>query len=385
MKNLNTTKAKPGTIWILFIGLILFVSLQTNAQNKLSESDQKKVAIAEKKIKKAESIVRKADKYTSEIESLKNDGSVRTRKIQKLETKANRIIIKSSSYYKDGFGKKYKTYRGAVQQNIKEGNLSTNYESKKDEAHKTYRIGRKWRRKSNSQGNVDKGVEYLLKANEVEGKAIGSLIDIIANVKDVSLNEEITLTEDSTNQPTNIVAIQALEPITEEANLDSTLVIAEDSIISTQTDSLKQDVALVQDTLSTTPLVQDTVQSIVPDTTSVLTDTEETASIIEPVVEEVEEVNLPETTKNLNTYFSIQFLADKQPVPKEKITSMYNGPLEVIKHEADGWFRYSVGKFTDINEAKQTLQSSGIKGYIVAYHNNKRISTREAIEIMTAE
>ncbi len=385
MKNLNTTKAKPGTIWILFIGLILFVSLQTNAQNKLSESDQKKVAIAEKKIKKAESIVRKADKYTSEIESLKNDGSVRTRKIQKLETKANRIIIKSSSYYKDGFGKKYNTYRGAVQQNIKEGNLSTNYESKKDEAHKTYRIGRKWRRKSNSQGNVDKGVEYLLKANEVEGKAIGSLIDIIANVKDVSLNEEITLTEDSTNQPTNIVAIQALEPITEEANLDSTLVIAEDSIISTQTDSLKQDVALVQDTLSTTPLVQDTVQSIVPDTTSVLTDTEETASIIEPVVEEVEKVNLPETTKNLNTYFSIQFLADKQPVPKEKITSMYNGPLEVIKHEADGWFRYSVGKFTDINEAKQTLQSSGIKGYIVAYHNNKRISTRKAIEIMTAE
>ena len=78
-------------------------------------------------------------------------------------------------------------------------------------------------------------------------------------------------------------------------------------------------------------------------------------------------------------------MADKQPVPKEKITSMYNGPLEVIKHEADGWFRYSVGKFTDINEAKQTLQSSGIKGYVVAYHNNTRISTREAIEIMAGK
>ena len=384
MKNLNTTKTKPGTIWILVIGLILFVSQQTNAQNNLSESDQKKVATAEKKIQKAESIVKKADKYTSEIETLKNDGSVRTRKIQKLETKANKIIIKSSSYYKDGFGKKYKTYRGAVQQNIKEGNLSTDYESKKDEAHKTYRIGRKWRRKSNSQGNVDKGVEYLLKANEVEGKAIHSLIDILDNVEEASPKEEITLVEDTTSQSNDIITIQALEPVTEEANFDSTLVLAEDSITPTQTDSLKQDIALVQDTLSTTPLVQDTVQTIVSDTTSVLTETDKTASTVEPVIEEVEEV-IPDTKKNLNTYFSIQFLADKQPVPKEKITSMYNGPLEVIKHEADGWFRYSVGKFTDINEAKQTLQSSGIKGYVVAYHNNTRISTREAIEIMAGK
>ncbi|MCW3785689.1 hypothetical protein [Plebeiibacterium sediminum] len=385
MKNLNTIKTSLSTIWILFIGLILFANQQTHAQNNLSESDQKKVAVAEKKINKAESIVKKADKYTSEIEALKNDGSVRTRKIQKLETKANKIIIKSSSYYKDGFGKKYGTYRGAVQRNIKEGNLSSDFESRKNEAHKTYKVGRKWRRKSGSQGNVDKGVEYLLKANELEGKAIGSLIDILANVDKNTTIEETSLAEDTTSQQLDIIATPPIEPITEEPTLDSALVMASDYETITPTDSLLQDVTLVQDTLSSSPIIQDSIPNTITETTAVLAEDVITAIPAEPVIETTEEVEVTEIPKDFNTYFTIQFLADKQPVPKEKITSMYNGPLEIIKHEADGWFRYSIGKFTDISEAKKTLQTTGVNGYVVAYHNNTRISTREAIEIMAGE
>ncbi len=370
---------------LLFISLFLFLSHQTYSQESLTESEKKKIATADKKLEKAEFIVKKADKYTSQIEALKNDGRVRTRKIQKLETKANRIIIKSSSYYKDSYGKKYGSYRSAVQRNIKEGILSTDYTAKKNEAHKTYKIGRKWRRKSNGQANADKGVEYLLKANEVEGTAIESLISILNNVSDIPQPEEqITeAIEDTTEQQALTTPIPPTEAIIEEIPQDSILAIASDSVINVPTDSIPLSAEIKQDSAYITPVAQDSL--VLPSNDSLVVSTEiatEEDLIAEQPLEQVAELN---TTEDSKTYFTIQFLADKQPVPKEKISSLYSGSLEVIKHEADGWFRYSIGKFKDVNKANETLQSSGVNGYVVAYHNNERISTRQAIEIIAGE
>ncbi len=365
---------------LFFIGLTLFTVQSIFSQHNLNESDKKKISVAERKIKKAESIVKKADKYTSQIEILKNDGKVRTGKIQRLETKANNIIIKSSSFYKDGYGKKYETYQSAVERYLKDGSLEFDFESNKNEARKTYKTGRKWRRKSKSQANVDKGVEYLLKANEVEGSAIEALENILTHVNSNDKPEDVIEEEltEATTISEEIIAVEPTTPIVAEAKEDSSLTVSPDTLNTTVT---LPEALIPTDTINTPVISQDTLTIAFNDTASVDTPITETAKIdTEPIVDEVAE---PEQAKDLTTYFTIQFLADKQPVPKEKITSIYNGPVEVIKHEADGWFRYSIGRYSDINNAKETLQSTGVKGYVVAYHNNNRISTREAIEILS--
>ena len=355
------------------------------SQEALNEVDFKKIANADKKLKKADAVVSKADKYTTQVENLKNDGSVRVRKIQKLETKANKIIIKSSSYYKDGYGKKYKTYEGVVKREIKSGGLNEGAVSKGEVARDLYKIGRKWRRKSNGQSNVDKGVEYLYKANEEEGKAIEKLVGILESVQVVEEVEEVAVAVDTVQQPTDTVAQVLPVPVVAELVVDSIPNVVQDSIAFVS-----------QDTLSVIPEIQDTLYFAEKDTLNEasIVETPEVAGmetttpveISSPVEEMLEEEPIEEPAEeNFSTYFTVQFLADKNPVPKEKIASLYGGSHEIIKHEGEGWFRYSFGKFADIDKAKQALSESGANGYVVAYHNDVRISTRKALELMAEE
>ncbi len=378
----NILKMNQSILKLFLIGLILCSATNIYSQENLNESEQNKISSAERKIEKAEAIVKKADKYNTEIEALKNDGKVRTGKMQRLETKANNIIIKSASYFKDGYGKKYGTYQGAVKRHIKNGSLETSFESEQIDAYKTYKTGRKWRRKSKSQGNVNKGVEYMLKANEVEGTAIESLIEILNHVDgNLQAQEPLTEeTEDSSAIISNTLVTEPIAPVATEMPQDSILTMPSDSL-NTDTTFIVSPVSA--DSVYTTPAMPDSLTASTNETVAIVTPVlEETVPITEPVTENA---IAPKPTEELTTYFTIQFLADKQPVPKEKITSIYDGPIEVIRNEAEGWFRYSIGKYSDINEAKKALQSTGVNGYIVAYHNNNRISTREAIEILKGE
>jgi len=88
----------------------------------------------------------------------------------------------------------------------------------------------------------------------------------------------------------------------------------------------------------------------------------------------------PKAEKNIEeVYFTVQILADKKPVPNERIKAVYKGTLPVIENQGDGWYRYSIGKFSDYALAKKALLNSGVTGYVVAYKNKTRISVREAI------
>ncbi len=81
-------------------------------------------------------------------------------------------------------------------------------------------------------------------------------------------------------------------------------------------------------------------------------------------------------------YFTIQILADKKPVTITQQKTVYKGTLKVIEHIGDGWYRYSVGRFTAYSDASSTLKSEGIKGYVGAYDGDKRITTSEAKKIL---
>ncbi|TLX74096.1 SPOR domain-containing protein [Labilibacter sediminis] len=338
---------------LVLICCIPVISTGILAQNAdvLSSSDSKRIAKADKKISKGDQVVEKKQKYSSQIEALESSGgSVRTGKIERLEKKANKEIIKSASFYKDGYGKKYSAYKKAVSREIKNNNLGSEAEKIKSHASKAYKNGRKWRRKSAGTADVGKAVDYLFKANGIESDAIKNLARVLetAKVEEDLVVEQIQEQVDSVVEVPDTSSVLVAPPVA--------LVVPEDTTINTVVDSA----LVVQDSV----VVVDSVQVVVP----VIPE--------EAPVEEVVE------KKELALYFSVQFLAEKQPVPKEKITNLYDGPHEVVKHEADGWYRYSIGKFESLEKAKQALSQSGVKGYIVAYHNEERISTRRAAELI---
>lgn len=340
---------------IVFICCFTISVLGVNAQKSelLSASDSKRIASSDKKINKGNLIAEKKEKYTSQIEELENgDGRIRIGKIERLKTKANKEVIKSASYYKDGYSKKYKTYRKVVNQGLKNKTLNPDVSKMKDYAATAYKNGRKWRRKSSGLSDVNKAVEYLYKANGVEEDAIKTLVKIIESGNVVEEKESLVI----------------------EQTKDSVIEVPDTSSV------IEPPILLLpKDTL---PSVNDSTSiSVTVDSTSMSPKLDE----VTPLIEDQAVVIEPEKSNELLLYFSVQVLAEKQPVPKEKVITLYNGPLEVVKHEADGWYRYSIGKFENLEDAKDMIAKTGIKGYVVAYHNEERISTRQAVELMTAE
>jgi len=113
--------------------------------------------------------------------------------------------------------------------------------------------------------------------------------------------------------------------------------------------------------------------------------------IIEPIEEIVEEkpkevivpvIEVSEPKEQPDTYFSIQIIADKNVVVDSRLKQVYSGNRSIIMNEGDGWFRYSVGKFSNYNQASSVMKSEGIKGFVVAYSNGKRITTSQAKTIL---
>jgi hypothetical protein len=64
------------------------------------------------------------------------------------------------------------------------------------------------------------------------------------------------------------------------------------------------------------------------------------------------------------------------------LKTKYAGTQEVVEMSAGGWYRYSAGKFTKLDEAKAVMKAEGIKGFIVAYKSGERITVSEAVELL---
>jgi hypothetical protein len=344
---------------IIVLGVVISCpnSWGQSQSSLLTDKDQKKIEKAEKRLVKAEKIVDKKIKYTSQIEELESKGSRRVKKIERLTTKANRVIIKSSSYFKVGYKGKFKAYKKVVKRELKEGNLGQQAIGYKEQGDKAYKVGKKWRRMSANQEDVNKGVEYLFKANNVHKDAIKSLISAL-----------------DTYTPQEEVAEQA---------------------------EVVKESAIKEDTISISP-VQEQVSEAAPDTMQVeqkyivtapdtLAAKQDDSAIITPIISEVSgsEDPVAEVPKaameEMLIYFTVQFLSVQQPVTKEKLNSLYKGSFEILKHKVNGAFKYSFGKFKTYEEAKSELVKSGVPGYVVAYHNEKRISARQAIELLSGK
>lgn len=86
--------------------------------------------------------------------------------------------------------------------------------------------------------------------------------------------------------------------------------------------------------------------------------------------------------------FRVQFIATREPIEPgfyRKIER--NIPNEPINssHDPDGYYRYSIGKYIDIDEAYKTrnkLKSLGYNTYIVAFNNGRKISVKLAQKLL---
>jgi len=94
-------------------------------------------------------------------------------------------------------------------------------------------------------------------------------------------------------------------------------------------------------------------------------------------------ITIADKPKEGDTFFTIQIMADRKQATPDQIKRTYSGSMKVDERKGDGWFRYSIGRFSSHEEAGRVMKREGVKGYIVAYSQSKRISISEAKKLLS--
>ncbi|UCG27067.1 MAG: hypothetical protein JSV24_08830, partial [Bacteroidales bacterium] len=150
----------------------------TDFNQALPLSSKKKINKANKHFEKAERIMNKARVYETEIEEIKNNSRrAKTRKVTKLEEKKMQKEIEAFYYYQQAHKRLYTVYNK---------NLKTFRESSSDpsagidlekSARTAYKKSKKFRRKAENKGDIDKAYSLFSDAYEFEINAINFQID----------------------------------------------------------------------------------------------------------------------------------------------------------------------------------------------------------------
>ncbi len=354
---------------IIFLGVV--VNTQAQQQLSLSSGCERKIAVSDKKIAKGDAIVAKKDKYVRQIEAIEAQGNSRSGKMRRLQTKSNKIVVTSASFYKEGYGKKYNTYKKVVGGGIKEGILQQDAAGLMNSAKGEYKDGRKLRRKVSNLSDVNRAADMLLDANKKEANAIQTLVKATGKFRQVEIEIEapINLVQELPMDSTSMVVAAAVPIVT------SGLAFALDSADAAPMAVLSQP--------NTQMNTDSTVAGMLPaptlnaDSLILFNDSLLSRNLTEPLLRDTVLV-AAKPGEPSQVYFSVQFLADRNAISKERLAQVYDGPFEILEHVAEGWYRYSFGKFATLSEANQMKTRSGVQGYVVAYLNEKRISIKEA-------
>jgi len=78
--------------------------------------------------------------------------------------------------------------------------------------------------------------------------------------------------------------------------------------------------------------------------------------------------------------FEVQIAASRKPISKWQLTKFYPAKDEIKTRHYDNWYKYSVGKFQDYEQAKSFKKTLRVKGaFVVAYKNEQKIDIKRAI------
>lgn len=71
-------------------------------------------------------------------------------------------------------------------------------------------------------------------------------------------------------------------------------------------------------------------------------------------------------------FFTVQIAANTKPLDTKLLTSIYKGQYTIEERLEEGWYRYVVGRFFDVNAAVAHLNSFIDVGMVTAYNGNTR-------------
>ena len=78
--------------------------------------------------------------------------------------------------------------------------------------------------------------------------------------------------------------------------------------------------------------------------------------------------------------FIVQIAAHTIPIQESYLRTIYKGKQNIRMVHEDRWYKYYLGPYSTLNEAKRVLTAVGVKNaFIAAYDDDKRINVREAI------
>nr|WP_321451725.1 hypothetical protein [uncultured Carboxylicivirga sp.] len=342
-----------GLIKSVIVLLILAYPFYGNAQTTelkkhLNNKEIKKLASSEKLIKKGDQIMDDVKDLQTEVDALKNaDGRIKTRKINKLNQKIAETKQRAAIFFNDGYAKHINVLDKRIKTLKKQGNSNANNIA--GEVKTLEKKAKKQYKKSERLNSPDDIIEMLNLAKENQNKAIQTQEKFLLSVYSSDFNKP----QKEIEEATPVIADT-------QQSIDTVTTISEPEVASVTEDVGKPATTITENEAIVAPIAVAQVEQAVP----------EPAPVIEkkPV--------------NKDVFLTIQFLADKVKASDAQLKSAYSGSMKIIEKQGSGWYRYSVGQFTNTTEAKETMQKEGIKGFIVAYNKDVRISVKEALDII---
>lgn len=84
-----------------------------------------------------------------------------------------------------------------------------------------------------------------------------------------------------------------------------------------------------------------------------------------------------------DVFFKVQIAAHTMPLSQEYLNLIYKGEIPIDLIFEEGWYKYSIGVYKTFEEADAIRIEIDIKkSFVVAYSEGKKISTKEAIDLI---
>ncbi len=358
----------------------------------LPRSASKKISKIEKQFRKAALTMDKAVNYERQINDIQdNSRRAKTRKVSKLEEKKMQKEIEAYYLFQQAHKKLYTLYRKNLKQFREQSTAPDEGIRLEKNSSTAYKKSKKFRRKAENKGEIEKAYPLFADAYDLEITAINHQIDAFSHYQSTAAlpvietpPEELITAVDSVAETATPEAVtdslMSGEPELPPEELPDTVPVEIDN--TALEDSLA--VALTEEEVIVPILIAETEEQadsslmVEADTLVVITDQPD-STMAEPV--EIIPVDEPETPP-VNIFFTIQILSKTSPATDEQLNQIYKGPGKPYLMKNDGYFRYVVGRFDTLFETRVFKNQNRVEGFIVAYKNGEKISVEEAVDLL---